>query len=170
MNTLGEQHSESVSAADSAFEVAETRRGGLSEAQSAELEASLQERMDARRRRLGRNRVIWWVVLLALPVSGAVFFATSEEAREFAGKVAQDVRMATSADKMKESFDEALAEVEVRNDQINNSTRALGIDPSQAATAKELARFEASIRNASGGERTAIDRNRELQERYGHVR
>ena len=135
-----------------------------------ELEESLQARRAAKVRKTRMNRVIWWAVILALPIGGAIFFATSEKAQSLAGQAWGDLTMAADTDKLMESYDEGLAKIGERNNEVMRGATSLGVDSNAPLNVEIAAQFDNQISDFAGGERTGIDRDRELRARFGDVK
>jgi len=69
----------------------------------------------------------------------------------------------------KKNFDQQLEKIAVRNDQIGDATKALGVDPNSVpeGNGEEI---ETAMKDMMGGEgRTVTERNKDVQDKLGIV-
>lgn len=134
------------------------------------LEQSINERRANKQKRARIAKVAWLSVFLALPAGGAVFYFNSDEAQKLAGEAIEDMGMVTDSEKMAEEYDAALEIVEKRGELIENGAFVLGVDPNAPINADRNATFDGQISDFAGGERTSIERERDLRERFSPVK
>lgn len=139
-------------------------------------EADMRTLIDERERRLGRRRslqskLVTALVLSALAATG-FWYAKSPEAQGWMQNLipalkqsGKDLKMAAST----EQYDKQLEKVAVRSDQIDEATRALGVDPKSVGEKDDLY-LEKETREFMGENApTTADRDRALRSTFGIV-
>ena len=137
-----------------------------------ELRAMIEERDAVKDKARKRTSLVVTISLLALLGSAGGWFAVNPEAQ---AKVAQIVplfkesmRDVKDLANTKKNFDKQLEKIAERGNQIDEASRAMGIDPTTVA-AGNGEEIDNAMKEMSGGERTTTDRNKEFQEKLGVV-
>ncbi|GAA5481696.1 hypothetical protein [Haloferula sargassicola] len=140
--------------------------------QDEELSAMLEERDGRLKKRRGRVRMVTNVALLALIVAptAAVMIHPGLRAKfdwlvVNIGKSMEDVKSMANT---KDSYDEALDKVATRGNQIDDATRALGVDPTQVVPGEDP-EMKAEMQAFMGDEADGFDRRRAGLEKMGFV-
>jgi hypothetical protein len=142
-------------------------------ASDPELRAEIEER-DAR---ISRSRRIQGIAasltLLGALAAGGIWFATSPSARANAAAIVPALRQSVNDVKMigslTEKYDEKLDQIAVRGDQINDATRALGVDPNSLPDDVDP-HMQAEMLQMMGGEGvTNVDRDQAFKQKFGIV-
>lgn len=141
-------------------------RSEVLEAHYAMLEDSMKTRRARHARKARLVKTAWRLIIIAPLVAGGVYFATSPAARSLAGEAVADLKLATDAEKLTETYDESLEKVAERNAMIEDNAVALGARLDAPEAAERKAQFNQEMSDFAGGARTAIDRDQQLREKF----
>jgi outer membrane protein OmpA-like peptidoglycan-associated protein len=95
-----------------------------------DLEALIDQKAERRRKGMARSKRVFAAIVVVLLVAAGVGVARSPGLRGDLWKAVQDVRNGEmSMAKIIETYQRQIAKLKVRSDQIDASTRALGVDP-----------------------------------------
>jgi len=140
------------------------------------LDSDLQAELEAREKRLKKKRALQsrTVTLLgvaALAGIGAWYhFSPSFHAQvdELVRNLRQSGKDVKTMGTITESYDKQLEKVAAHGNQLDQATRALGADPTQASA--DDPNFDKQARELTGEDPSATDRSKQLKEKFGGVR
>lgn len=139
---------------------------GLDHAASAELGAMLDEQNARMRRKRNREKIFTLAACLTLTGGCYGWFVHSPERVEAFYQTIRDIRSVGDVKGMIASYTKALEKISVRSQQIDQSTRAMGVSTNQDN--EKDPNFDAEMKTMSGGEgKTVGDRNKMLQDAFG---
>jgi len=139
------------------------------------LEDDLAELLDAQAQRLQKKRghANWFIlaVLLGIGGTGYGWYASSAENQAQVAQLIQNLKegkkdfaLVSDPTKMAEQFDESLAEISTRKDDIDLAAQAMGVDTGNVVEDG----MDAEMLDMMGGEgRTVGQRNKLLQQKMG---
>lgn len=139
------------------------------------LDQNLQAELEAREKRL-KNKRAWQsrsvtlVGIAAIAGVGAWYhFSPSFKAQvdELVQNVRQSGKDVKSLGTMTESYDKQLEKVAAHGNQLDQATRSLGSDPTQAGA--DDPNFDKQARELTGEDASSTDRTKELKEKFGDV-
>ncbi len=138
-----------------------------------ELRAMIDEREAKKQTTQKRQSLAVTLSLLAMLAAAGGWFAVSPSAQAKVAKVVplfkESLRDVKALANTKENFDKQLEQVGSRNNQIDDATRALGVDPTTVPD-EAGAELDTALQDMMGGEgRTTSERNKEVQEKLGVV-
>lgn len=138
-----------------------------------ELRAQIEERESVIGKRQKRKSLAVTFALLALVAGGGAFCYTSPKARAEIGALVPALRQSVEDVKMVGSltkkYDEQLEKIAVRGDQIEEATRAMGVDPASVSPDGN-AELDAEMAKMMGEDGvTTGQRDKALQDKFGIV-
>jgi len=137
-----------------------------------ELRAMIEERDEKKKTSQKRTSLAVSLSLLAMLAAAGGWFAVSPSAQAKVAKIVplfkESMRDVKSLANTKKNFDKQLEQVAARNNQINDATRSLGVDPSTVAEGNG-AEIDGAMKEMSGGQRTTTERNKDVQDKLGIV-
>ena len=139
------------------------------------LDLDLQAELEAREKRLKKKRAlqsrsVTLVGVAAIAGLGAWYHFSPEfkaKVDGFVRNVRQSGEDVKSIGSMTEAYDKQLEKVAAHGSQLDQATRALGADPSQAGA--DDANFDKQARELTGEDPSATDRTKQLKEKFGGV-
>ena len=162
-----------VAAAPAVVEVAPLPTPAFKDEGCPELRAMLEERDATKEASNKRKSLAVTCALLALLAAGGGWFAVSPSAQAKVARIVplfkESMRDVKSLANTKKNFDQQLEKIAVRNDQIGDATKALGVDPNSVpeGNGEEI---ESAMKDMMGGEgRTVTERNKDVQDKLGVV-
>ena len=139
----------------------------------AMLNQAFEDRENMLTRRKKIRRLCSLVLLLGLTGSSYAWYASSPENQakvhglwSETKTIAQDVKDGTDVVKIMDDYDAALDKVAVRGDQVRDASISLGQDP-ENDDAESRAQLAKQMKWVTGDERTAMDRDAQMQKRFG---
>ena len=100
------------------------------------------------------------------------WFAVSPSAQAKVAKIVPLLKESMSDVKTlantKKNFDKQLEQVAAHNNQVNDATRSMGVDPSTVADGNGE-EIDGAMKDMSGGQRTTTERNKDVQDKLGVV-
>jgi hypothetical protein len=138
-----------------------------------ELRAMIDEREAKKQTTQKRQSLAVTLSLLAMLAAAGGWFAVSPSAQAKVAKVVplfkESLRDVKTLANTKENFDKQLEQVGARGNQIDDASRALGVDPTTVPD-EAGAELDTAMKDMMGGEgRTTSERNKEVQEKLGVV-
>lgn len=139
------------------------------------LDLDLQAELEAREKRLKKKRALQSrsVTLVGIAaiagVAAGYHFSPSFQAQvgELVRNVRQSGKDAQTLGTITESYDKQLEKVAAHGNQLDQATRSLGADPTQAGT--DDPNFDKQARELTGEDPAATDRTKQLKEKFGDV-
>lgn len=137
-----------------------------------ELRAMIEERDEKKKTSQKRQSLVVTFSLLAMLAAAGGWFAVSPSAQAKVAKIVplfnESMRDVKTLANTKKNFDKQLEQVAARNNQINDATRSMGVDPSTVA-AGNGEEIDGAMKEMSGGQRTTSERNKDVQDKLGVV-
>jgi hypothetical protein len=137
-----------------------------------ELRAMIEERDAKKAASQKRTSIAVTLSLLALLGSAGGWFAVNPSAQAKVAKIIpvfkESLRDVKSLANTKENFDKQLEKVAVHGNQIDDASRAMGVNP-DAVPEGNSQEIDGAMKSMSGGERTTTERNNDVQDKLGIV-
>jgi hypothetical protein len=137
-----------------------------------ELRAMIEERDEKKKTSQKRQSLVVTFSLLAMLAAAGGWFAVSPSAQAKVAKIVpllnDSMRDVKTLANTKKNFDKQLEQVAARNNQINDATRTLGVDPTTVADGNGE-EIDGAMKEMSGGQRTTTERNKDVQDKLGVV-
>jgi hypothetical protein len=137
-----------------------------------ELRAMIEERDAKKATSQKRTSIAVTLSLLALLGSAGGWFAVNPSAQAKVAKIIpvfkDSLRDVKTLANTKENFDKQLEKVAVHGNQIDDATRAMGVDPN-AAPKEAGEEIDGAMKNMMDGQKTTSERNKEVQDKLGIV-
>lgn len=135
-----------------------------------ELAAIMDEKHIKRKRRHRRQALVTFLLLFGTAGGGTAWFVSNPDRVTALKQTIAEIRSAGDIKAIIAKYQAALDKVAVRGQQIDDATRAMGVDPATAANDADQG-FDKEMREMMGeeGGPTAAERNDKLRKSFGSV-
>lgn len=149
--------------------VAEVPPRGLSAAESEKLGTLLDEQNHRRKRGHRMEALVTALVLFGMSGGGLAWFVQDNKRVQAFQEALRDIRSVGDIKSLVASYQDSLDRIAARSNQIDDTSRAMGIDPSKGTGEDPYMETEMQEMMGEEGGQTVGSRNKRMMENFGHI-